>query len=207
MLEEASGARGTLALMEASGALLSGHFVLSSGLHSDKYVQCALLLESPQRAEAVGRNLAGLVQASLGKGVVSCVANPALGGVIIGHEVARALGARCVFLERSDGAMTLRRGFEIKKGEKVLVVEDVVTTGLSTNEVIQAVAQWGGELVGVACVVNRSTGIDLGVPFAYLVKAAITNYDPGDCPMCKAGIALVKPGSRQPQNRQGRRDR
>jgi orotate phosphoribosyltransferase len=201
MLEEVSGARGTLALMEESGALLSGHFALSSGLHSDMYIQCALLLESPERAEVVGRNLAGLIESSLGKGVIECVANPALGGLIIGHEVARALGARCVFLERSDGAMTLRRGFHIKKREKVLVVEDVVTTGLSINEVIRATAEWGADLVGVGCVVNRSEGIDFGVPFAYLVKAAIRNYDPAGCPMCKAGIPLVKPGSRQPHKK------
>jgi orotate phosphoribosyltransferase len=198
MLEEAPGARETLVLMEESGALLSGHFVLSSGLHSDKYVQCARLLESPRRAETVGRNLAGLVEASLGAGLVECIANPALGGLIIGHEAARALGARCVFLERSEGAMALRRGFEIKKGERVLIVEDVITTGLSTSEVLKVVAQWGGKPVGVACIVNRSPGVEFGVPLTYLVRAAIQNYQPADCPMCSRGIELVKPGSRQP---------
>jgi orotate phosphoribosyltransferase len=183
--------------MQESGALLSGHFLLSSGLHSDRYIQCALLLESPRRAEVVGRNLAALVEAAVGRGVIGCVANPALGGLIIGHEVARALGARSVFFERSGGAMTLRRGFEINKGERVVVVEDVVTTGLSTGEVVAAISQRGGQLAGVGCVVNRSERIDFGVPFAYLVKAVIVNYDPADCPMCRAGLPLVKPGSRQ----------
>jgi orotate phosphoribosyltransferase len=196
MLKETAGAEGTIDLMKQSGALLEGHFVLSSGLHSDKYVQCARLLEVPSRAEQVGRSLARLVEKALGVGAVEVVANPALGGVIIGHEVARALGVRCVFLERAGGQMALRRGFELRKGEKVLVVEDVVTTGLSTNEVGRVVSEWGAEVVGIASIVNRSAGADFGVPFAYLVRAEIANHDPAGCPLCKAGVPLVKPGSR-----------
>jgi orotate phosphoribosyltransferase len=196
MLKETGGAEGTIDLMKQSGALLEGHFVLSSGLHSDKYVQCARLLEVPSRAEQVGRSLARLVEKALGRGTIEAVANPALGGVIIGHEVARALGVRCIFVERAGGRMALRRGFELREGEKVLVVEDVVTTGLSTKEVGSVVSECGAEVVGIASIVNRSAGVDFGVPFAYLVRAEITNHDPGGCPLCKAGVPLVKPGSR-----------
>lgn len=196
MLTETPGGEGTIDLMKQSGALLEGHFVLSSGLHSDKYVQCARLLEVPARAEQVGRRLARLVEQALGPGVVEAVANPALGGVIIGHEVARALGVRCVFVERAGGQMTLRRGFELAGGEKVLVVEDVVTTGLSTSEVCRVVTECGAEAVGIASIVNRSAGADFQLPFAYLVRAEIANHDPAECPLCKAGVPLVKPGSR-----------
>ena len=196
ILKEAPGAEGTIDLMKQSGALLEGHFVLSSGLHSDRYVQCARLLELPARAERVGRSLAGLVEQALGAGTVQAVANPALGGVIIGHEVARALGVRCVFVERAGGEMTLRRGFELARGEKVLVVEDVVTTGLSTNEVRRVVTECGAEVVGIASIVNRAAGADFQLPFAYLVRAEIANHDPAACPLCQAGVPLVKPGSR-----------
>ncbi|MFZ1947164.1 MAG: orotate phosphoribosyltransferase [bacterium] len=182
--------------MTESGALLNGHFVLSSGLHSEHYIQCARLLEAPERAEVVGRNLARLVEETVGSGVVKTVVNPALGGIIIGHEVARALGARCVFTERLAGQMTLRRGFSLRAGERVLVVEDVVTTGLSTNEVIRTVRAEGAEVVGVAAIVDRSAGIDFGVPYMSLVRADIANFSPTECPMCKAGVPPVKPGSR-----------
>jgi orotate phosphoribosyltransferase len=196
MLEDTPGAEGTVALMEASGALLAGHFALSSGLHSDRYIQCALLLQEPARAEVVGRSLGGLVEKALGRGVVDVVASPALGGIIIGHEVARALGTRCVFVERRAGEMMLRRGFAVSPGEKVLVVEDVVTTGLSTGEVIKVVADMGGTVVGLAAIVNRSAGTASDLPFACLVRAEIVNYQPAECPMCKKGIPLSKPGSR-----------
>jgi orotate phosphoribosyltransferase len=182
--------------MEESGALLGGHFVLSSGLHSDKYIQCALLLEVPDRAELVGRMLGRFIEEALGPSGVDTVASPALGGIIIGHEVARAIGARSVFTERADGEMTLRRGFKIRQGERVLVVEDVVTTGGSTREVMGAVSAQGGRVVGVGAVVDRGGGVKLGVPFVALVKAAIENYELAACPMCRAGLPLSKPGSR-----------
>ncbi len=196
MLEEARGAQGVLNLMKESSALLSGHFVLSSGLHSEKYIQCALLLEAPHRAEAVGRNLGRLVEESIGSGIVEVVVSPALGGIIIGHEAARALGARSIFVERAAGTMTLRRGFGIQTRERVLIVEDVVTTGRSTNEVIRVVASQGGNIVGIGAIVNRGAGVKFGVPFAYLVRAEIENYDPKACPLCAAGVPLTKPGSR-----------
>jgi len=196
MLEETREAHGILNMMEASGALLAGHFALSSGLHSDKYIQCALLLESPQRAEVVGCNLARLVEEAVGSGLIEVVVNPALGGLVIGHEVARALGARCIFLERAAGTMTLRRGFRVGGRERVLVVEDVVTTGLSTNEVIKVVSAQGADVIGVAAIVNRAANVDFGVPFVYLVRAEIANYEPASCPLCKAGIPAVKLGSR-----------
>jgi len=196
VLKEARGAEGTIDLMKQSGALLEGHFVLSSGLHSDRYIQCALLLEHPERAELVGRSLARAVEQAVGSGAVETVANPALGGIVIGHEVARSLGARCVFLERADGRMTLRRGFRLRPGEKVLVVEDVVTTGLSTNEVIKVVTECGGKVIGIASIVNRLAGAGFELPYAYLVRAEISNYDAAQCPMCKAGVPVTKPGSR-----------
>ena len=198
-LKEARGGEGTIAQMEQSGALLSGHFALSSGLHSDGYIQCALLLESPATAESVGRALAGLVDEAVGCGTAGAVLSPALGGIIIGHEVARALGARSLFAERSAGALALRRGFRLKPYERVLVVEDVVTTGLSTREVIEVVKAEGADPIAVASVVNRSPGdgVDFGIPFVYLVRAVISNYDPAECPLCKKGVPLVKPGSRE----------
>jgi len=197
MLEEAHGGAGTIAQMEQSGALLSGHFALSSGLHSDKYIQCALLLESPARAEEVGGALAVLVEEAVGCGTIGAVASPALGGIVIGHEVARALGARSVFAERSSGTLSLRRGFRLKPYERVLVVEDVVTTGLSTREVMDLVKAEGADPVAVASIVDRSGGVDFGIPFVYLVRAAISNYDPAECPLCKKGLPVVKPGSRR----------
>jgi orotate phosphoribosyltransferase len=182
--------------MEESGALQNGHFVLSSGLHSARYIQCALLLEVPSRAELLGRNLARLVEEALGPSSVDAVASPALGGVIIGHEVARALGVRLIFTERAGGAMALRRGFAVKPGERVLVVEDVITTGGSTREVVRAVSAGGARVVGVGAVVNRGGQVDFGVPFAYLVQADIDNFSPETCPMCRAEMPVTKPGSR-----------
>jgi orotate phosphoribosyltransferase len=199
MLKEARGGEGTIAQMEKSGALLSGHFALSSGLHSDRYIQCALLLESPATAEAVGRALAGLVEEAVGCGTIGAVVSPALGGIIIGYEVARTLGARSVFAERSAGALALRRGFRLKPYERVLVVEDVVTTGLSTKEVIEVVKPEGADPIAVASIVDRSAesdGVDFGIPFVYLVRAAIPSYEPAECPLCKKGVPIVKPGSR-----------
>jgi orotate phosphoribosyltransferase len=176
-----------------SGALLEGHFRLSSGRHSNGYLQCALVLQDPLTAGELGVALAARVHA-LGPNLVL---SPALGGVIIGHEVARALGVRALFAERQDGRLTLRRGFHISPGERVLVVEDVVTTGLSTRETMEVARAAGAEVVGAAALVDRSgSGTALDVPFNALLAVELPTWDPAECPLCAQGVALVKPGSR-----------
>lgn len=186
-------------MMEESGALLKGHFELASGLHSDRYIQCAKLLEDPGRAEAVGKLLAGVLVGEVGEGKIDLVVSPAVGGIVIGHEVARALGVRHIFAERVAGEMTLRRGFEIASGERAVVVEDVFTTGGSVKEVIKAVRDLGGEIAAVASIVNRGVGVDFGVPTAYLVRAEIENHRPADCPLCADGAEVTKPGTKRLQ--------
>jgi len=182
-----------LGIFRAHSALLEGHFVLSSGLHSDRYIQCALVLQHP---EAGGRLCAELA-AKLRHLGATVVAAPALGGVIVSYEVARALGVRSLFTERQDGAMALRRGFALAPGEPTLVVEDVVTTGGSTRETIAAVEQAGGRIVGAGSLIDRSGGkVDLGVPRAALVTLDVKTYSPTDCPLCQAGVPALKPGSR-----------
>jgi orotate phosphoribosyltransferase len=180
-------------LFRRSGALLDGHFRLSSGLHSTGYLQCALVLSQPADAEALGRALGDRVR-GLGPTVVL---SPALGGVVIGHEVGRALGVRAIFAERQDGVLTLRRGFSITEADRVLVVEDVLTTGGSTRETIQVAAAAGGEVVGVASIVDRSGGAArFDVPYESLLEIALPTYQPDACPLCARGVAVVKPGSR-----------
>ena len=175
------------------GALLEGHFRLTSGLHSTGYMQSALVLQHPAEAEACGRAIAARVR-PLGAAVVL---SPALGGIVIGHEVARALGVRALFAERQDGRLTLRRGFTLAPGEKVLVVEDVVTTGGSTRETIQVAREAGAVVVGAASIIDRSGGQQgLDVPYASLAAVTFPVYDPGSCPLCAAGQPVVKPGSR-----------
>lgn len=196
MAERADTESKLVELMEESGALLSGHFKLSSGLHSEKYIQCARLLEDPSRAEYAGRRLAEALRDELGSGEPDLIVSPALGGVIIGHEVARAMGVRFVFTERVDGEMTLRRGFGIEEGERAIVVEDVVTTGGSTREVIAAVEGEGGRVTAVGSIVNRGARVDFGVPFVSLYNVNIINHEPDACPLCKNGVPVVKPGSR-----------
>jgi orotate phosphoribosyltransferase len=174
-------------------AVLEGHFILSSGLHSNRYVQCALVLQHPRVAEQLCSMLAEKLR-HLGATVVAA---PALGGVLVAHEVARALGVRALFTERQEGAMTLRRGFGLVAGEPALVVEDVMTTGLSTRETMQCVVEAGAKVVGAGALIDRSGGtVDLGLPKAALVTLQIQNYNPVECPLCKAGIPAVKPGSR-----------
>ena len=182
-----------LEIFRQHSAVLEGHFILSSGLHSDRYIQCALVLQHPRVAEQLCSELAAKLR-HLGAKVVAA---PALGGVIVSHEVARALGVRALFTERQEGAMTLRRGFSLEPGEPTLVVEDVVTTGGSTRETMTAVEQAGGRIVGGGSLIDRSGGnVDLGVPRAALVILEVKNYDPADCPLCKSGTPAVKPGSR-----------
>jgi orotate phosphoribosyltransferase len=182
-----------LNIFREHSALLEGHFILSSGLHSDRYIQCALVLQHPRVAEKLCAELAAKVR-HLG---ATTVAAPALGGVIVAHEVARALGARALFTERQEGVMTLRRGFHLEPGEPTLVVEDVITTGLSTRETMKCVEQAGGKIVGVGSLIDRSGGTaDLGLSKTSLVTLSVQNYKPEECPLCKAGIPAVKPGSR-----------
>lgn len=182
-------------LLEGSGAFREGHFELSSGLHSQAYVQCALLLEDPRRARRVGRALARLLASLRPAAVVS----PALGGVIIGHEVAEALGVPFRFTERKDGRMTLRRGFHLAPGERVVIVEDVVTTGKSTNEAAEVVREAGGSVLAVGSVVDRTGGGEpFDVPFFSLIDLALSSWPPGECPLCREGGRPEKPGSRTP---------
>jgi orotate phosphoribosyltransferase len=175
------------------GAILDGHFLLSSGLHSNRYVQCALVLQHPEPATQLGAKLAGYFA-----GIpVDLVIGPALGGVLVAQEVARALGVRALFTEREQGEMTLRRGFFIAPGERALVVEDVVTTGGSTREVIDVVAAAGGKVVGVGALIDRHTGsLAFTVPFYALLRLEIATYNPDSCPLCQTGSPPVKPGSR-----------
>jgi len=176
-----------------SGALLEGHFRLTSGLHSPGYLQCALVLQHPADAEACGQAIADLAR-SYGP---TAVLSPALGGIVIGHEVARALGTRAVFAERQDGVLTLRRGFSLAPADRVLVVEDVVTTGGSTRETIEVARAAGAAVVGAAAIIDRSGGRQqLDVPFHALATVPLPTYQPGECPLCAAGKPVVKPGSR-----------
>jgi orotate phosphoribosyltransferase len=175
------------------GALLEGHFRLTSGLHSPGYLQCALVLQHPAEAEACGAEIAARVRGLSAQVVLS----PALGGIVIGQEVGRALGVRAIFAERQDGKLMLRRGFTLAPGERVLVVEDVVTTGGSTRETIEVARAAGAAVVGAAAIIDRSGGRQsLDVPFVALAPVALPTYEPDSCPLCAAGQPVVKPGSR-----------
>lgn len=177
-----------------TGALLEGHFQLTSGLHSTVYLQCARVLQFPDKAEAFGRAIA---QKFGGEGI-QLVASPAIGGIVIGHEVARALGARFIWTEREGGAMTLRRGFTVSPGEKTLVVEDVITTGGSTRETIEALKSAGADVAGAASIIDRSGGsVEVGVPRVALVTLKVLSVEPSICDACKMGEPAVKPGSRR----------
>jgi orotate phosphoribosyltransferase len=183
----------------AAGALLEGHFVLSSGLRSPLYMQCARVLMNPERAARLCSALADAVRArldALGEGIDLCV-SPAMGGVVVGYEMARQLGVESVFTERVDGAFTLRRGFDIAPGARVLMVEDVVTTGLSSRECIAAVAAAGGRTVLACCLIDRSDGeADVGVPLVSLAGLKVPAYDPAALPPALEALPPVKPGSR-----------
>lgn len=185
-------------IFERTGAYLRGHFRLTSGLHSPEYLQCALVLQHPVYAEAFGKSLAAALRELVGEARIDLVASPALGGLVIGHEVARALGVRFVFTERgADGKMTLRRGFSVAPGENAVLVEDVVTTGGSSLEVIEILKACGAKVVAAGAIIDRSGGkVDLGAPRAALATLNVVAYSPEDCPLCKQGLPVVKPGSR-----------
>ena len=187
-----------LAAFFETGAYLKGHFRLTSGLHSPEYLQCALVLQHPRHAEHFGRLLAAefrRLEPTLNLGVVAA---PAIGGLIIGHEVARAAGARFIFTERdANGKMTLRRGFAVEPGETAVVVEDVVTTGGSSREVIDILREAGARVIAAGSIIDRSGGaVDLGVPRVALKTLEVVAYSAEDCPLCRAGSQVVKPGSR-----------
>ena len=191
-----------LAHFRESGALLEGHFLLSSGLHSSQYLQCALALQYPSDASRFGRAIGErLVRTESGSdrfpSEIDTVASPAIGGLVIGYAVAEALNKRFIWTERQEGKMTLRRGFTLKPGERILVVEDVITTGGSTRECIAALEEKDGKVVAAASIIDRSNcTADVGVPRISLVSLDVPSHAAADCPMCAAGTAAVKPGSR-----------
>jgi orotate phosphoribosyltransferase len=177
----------------SSGALLEGHFVLSSGLHSPNYLQCALALQYPSDAAKFGRRIAE----QFADANFDTVASPAIGGLVIGYAVAQAFNLRFIWTERENGSMTVRRGFSVKSGENILVVEDVITTGGSTRECIEALEKNGAKVTNAASIIDRSNGAaDVGVPRISLVSLEVPSYKPEDCPMCANGEIAVKPGSR-----------
>lgn len=182
-----------LSLLNKTGALLQGHFRLSSGLHSPNYVQCALLLQSPRNAKAIGEALASKIRSIRAEKIVA----PSLGGLIIGYTVAEALDKPMIFTERKDGEMLLRRGFKIREGERVVIVEDVVTTGKSTKETANVVKQHGGLVFGFASILNRSGKENpFDAPYESLLKLDLETFEEAKCPLCQSGVAIDSPGSR-----------
>lgn len=179
-------------ILKQCEALLEGHFLLSSGKHSNKYCQCAKLLQYPDKAEKVLKVVAEELKAL----DFDLVVGPAMGGVIVAYELGRQLGKPAIFTERENGEMCLRRGFEIKKGQKVIITEDVVTTGKSFKEAAEVIKAHGGEVVAVACVVDRSNGAVVDYPLYSAVKLNIDSFEKENCPLCKEGVPYVKPGSR-----------
>jgi len=180
-----------------TNALLDGHFVLSSGLHSSTYLQCALALQRPADADRFARELVNRMALDRTIQGVEAVASPAIGGLVIGFAVAQAIGVRFIWTERQNGEMTLRRGFGVRRGEKILVVEDVITTGGSTRECMSALEQHGAEIIAAASIIDRSGGkADVGVPRTSLATLDVPSYDASQCPLCASGSTAVKPGSR-----------
>ncbi len=183
-----------LELFRHKGALLNGHFLLSSGLHSEKYLQCALVLQHPDAAGRIGKALAR----QLAVPEPTCVVGPAIGGIVIAQEVARALGVRSIFAEREAGAMTLRRGFAVEEGEGVIVVEDIITTGGSAQETVDMLTGIGAKVLGVGAIIDRSGGrAEFSVPFRSIERLEVKTYSEGECPLCLGGNTAYKPGSRK----------
>jgi orotate phosphoribosyltransferase len=183
-----------LKIFTETGALLKGHFLLTSGRHSSEYLQCARVFQFPWHAQELTQVLAGFFKDQ----PIDMAIGPAIGGITLSYEMGRCLGTKTIFAERENGDMTLRRGFEIPQGSKVLVVEDVITTGGSVKEVMELVRFYGGEIVGVGAVVDRSCGsVDFGVKFCSVIAMEVKSYEPEDCPICQTGLPLIKPGSRK----------
>ena len=191
----------TISLLKQSGALLEGHFLLSSGRHGDRYFQCARLLSYPDRAAAALTELAEKLRADIkaGKLRIDAVVGPAMGGIIVAYELGRQLGLPAIFTERDEsGAMTLRRGFEIAPGQSLLIAEDVVTTAKSSGESARALEERGGKIAALACIVDRrAAGVEVPWPFYPACRVEAGNWAPEDCELCRKGIPLVKPGSRK----------
>jgi len=182
-----------LKIFKDTGALLEGHFILTSGAHSGTYFQCARVFQHPRHVESLARDIADHFRGEK----IDVVVSPAVGGIVLGQEVARLLPARAIFTERVEERMVLRRGFELAAGERVLVVEDVTTTGGSVSEVIEVARAAGAVVVAVTAVVDRSSGrARFDVPYFSLVRMDVVNYAPGNCPLCRSGSVAVKPGSR-----------
>ena len=184
-------------IFKESGAIFEGHFKLTSGLHSGVYMQCAKLLEYPDRADKLAKAAAGILSKDIDMGKVNTVISPAVGGILWGYMLAFRTGKRMIFTERVDGEMQLRRGFEMKQGEKVIVAEDVITTGGSVKEVIKICEDSGAEVAGVISIVDRNSGVDFGYPYYNMLKIDIEIYEPGQCPLCNDGQEIVYPGSRK----------
>ena len=181
-----------LELLRESEALLEGHFLLSSGRHSNRYIQCAKLLQYPDKAEKAVEEIVKKLE-----GIdIDIVVGPAMGGIIVAYELGRQLNKPALFTEREEGEMKLKRGFSIEKGQKVLIAEDVITTGKSSYEAIKAVEEYGGKIVGIAALIDRSAG-DIKYPIYAADKLEISTYDKDDCPLCRDGLPIVKPGSRK----------
>ena len=191
----------TLSLLKQSGALLEGHFLLSSGRHGDRYFQCARLLQYPDRAAAALSGVAETIRADIkaGKLQIDAIVGPAMGGIIVAYELGRQLGLPAFFTERDEsGAMTLRRGFEVKPGQNILIAEDAVTTVKSSGESARAVEEMGGRIAALVCIVDRrAPGVEVSWPFYAACRVDAANWDAGDCELCKKGIPVVKPGSRK----------
>lgn len=191
----------TVSLLKQSGALLEGHFLLSSGRHGDRYFQCARLLEHPDRAAAALSALAETIRADIkaGKLKIDAVVGPAMGGIIVAYELGRQLALPAFFTERDEsGAMTLRRGFEVKAGQNLLIAEDVVTTAKSSGESARVLEEMGGRIAALACIVDRrGENVEVPWPFYAACRIEAANWEAGECELCKKGIPLVKPGSRK----------
>ena len=191
----------TISLLKQSGALLEGHFLLSSGRHSNCYFQCARLLQCPDKAAAALSGIAELLRADIkaGKLQIDAIVGPAMGGIIVAYELGRQLGIPAFFTERDEsGAMTLRRGFEVKPGQKLLIAEDVVTTAKSSGESARVLEELGGHIAALACIVDRrASGVEVSWPFYAACRVEAANWEAEECELCKKGIPLVKPGSRK----------
>jgi orotate phosphoribosyltransferase len=181
-----------LQILKDSGALLEGHFILTSGLHSAQYIEKFRILEQPRYTEMLCKEIAGQYINQ----EITAVVGPMTGGIIISYETARQLGAKSIFTERIDGKMQFRRGFTLSPADKILIVEDIITTGVSVKEVIEEVKKHGSVIAGLSCLVDRSNGkAEFDVPFKPLLEMDVRNYSPDDCPLCKSGSKAVKPGS------------
>jgi len=190
-----------ISLLKQSGALLEGHFLLSSGRHGDRYFQCARLLEHPDRAAAALSGVAEALKADMaaGKLQIDAVVGPAMGGIVVAYELGRQLGLPAFFTERDDsGTMTVRRGFEVKPGQNLLIAEDVVTTAKSSGECARALEELGGRIAALVCIVDRrASNVEVPWPFYGACRVEATTWDAGDCELCKKDLPLVKPGSRK----------